>query len=207
MVSTHEWALLHNESVDATPPSWEGHTHHYPRTAREVAVRAMALQGVVAAAYGVEREMIIEWLQEEKIWEAVTAQEKEFLLAPMSTEYEYRRFQCHQEAEWTLLWMLGKVEALGLPTHYCDSRRLVEEIVPGFATDLDPFLDSAELRDTTLLLAEDFRTYNLWCQVHQDRRLKQSLPHDLNLTVLYERRYAFEWLDSVDDWDKVTCDA
>ena len=25
--------------------------------------------------------------------------------------------------------------------------------------------------------------------------------------VLYERRYAFEWLDGLQDWDEVTCDS
>jgi hypothetical protein len=33
------------------------------------------------------------------------------------------------------------------------------------------------------------------------------VPEDLNWSVLYERRYAFEWLDGLEDWDEVTCDA
>src|SRR5262245_40693311 len=32
-------------------------------------------------------------------------------------------------------------------------------------------------------------------------------PGDLNWNVLYERRYAFEWLDGNPAWDRVTCDA
>jgi hypothetical protein len=55
-------------------------------------------------------------------------------------------------------------------------------------------------------LAEDDRTYNLWCYAQKAHR-KGALPADLNWGVLYERRYAFEWLDGVEDWDEVTCDA
>jgi hypothetical protein len=33
------------------------------------------------------------------------------------------------------------------------------------------------------------------------------LPSDLNWWVLYERRYAFEWLDGMQAWDELTCDS
>ena len=207
MTSTLEWAQSHNESVTENPPSLEISPHFYPRTAREVATRAVILEGLVAVAYMVDPEMIIKWFQEQDIWNAVTPREKEFLLAVSRTEKQCIPFQCHQEAEWALLWMIGRVEALGLPTHFCDTRQLVDEIIPGLLTDIEPFLNSAELRDPNILLAEDFRTYNLWCYAVRDRRLKTPLPHDLKWTVLYERRYAFEWLDSMDSWDNITCDA
>jgi len=58
-----------------------------------------------------------------------------------------------------------------------------------------------------VLLAEDDRTYNLWCYANTARRNHKHLPHDLNWNVLYERRYAFEWLDGMQDWDDVTCDS
>jgi hypothetical protein len=57
------------------------------------------------------------------------------------------------------------------------------------------------------LLAEDERTYNLWCYALAAQRNGESLPSDLNLGVLRERRYAFEWMDGNQDWDEVTCDA
>ena len=39
------------------------------------------------------------------------------------------------------------------------------------------------------------------------RRNNEPFPADLNWWVLYERRHAFEWLDGVQEWDDVTCDA
>jgi len=218
MLSTIEWTKLHNESVEDVPPEEVSFTERYPRTAREIAVRAIILQNVIDVAYNlqhvvdgtdaVDAETMIAWFQAQGIWEAVTPQEKAFLLSPTPTLEQCHDFQQHQEAEWTLLWMIGKVEALGLPTHFCDGLRLADEtIMPGLLTDIESFLSSVELHDPGILLAEDDRTYNLWCYALQDRRYNRPLPYDLNLTVLYERRYAFEWLNSTDEWDHVTCDA
>jgi hypothetical protein len=65
---------------------------------------------------------------------------------------------------------------------------------------------SAKVREQGILLAENDRTYNLWCYAQKARR-KGELPADLNWSVMYERRYAFEWLDGMQAWDEVTCDA
>ena len=59
---------------------------------------------------------------------------------------------------------------------------------------------------TRVLLAEDDRTYNLWCYAQPARR-NGTLPAHLNWGVLYERRYAFEWLCGNENWDDVACDA
>jgi hypothetical protein len=128
----------------------------------------------------------------------------------MSTEYaESEQFQIRwkQEAEWTLLWMIGKVESLGLPTRFCDTRRLVDEIIPALGSSVNDFIGRAELRSPGALLAKDDRTYNLWCYALAAQRRGEKLPADLNLGVLRERRYAFEWMDGNQEWDEVICDA
>jgi hypothetical protein len=116
------------------------------------------------------------------------------------------KLRWHQEAEWTLLWAIGKVEALGLPADTCDTRRLCAEIMPPVGSDIAAFLASAELRSAGTLLAEDDRTYDLWCRAHAARREGDPLPEDLSWGVLHERRYAFEWLDGMQEWDDVSCD-
>jgi hypothetical protein len=56
--------------------------------------------------------------------------------------------------------------------------------------------------------SEDDRHYDLWCRYFQTRRARpDALPRDLKVDVLYQRRYVFEWLDGVDAWDDVQCDA
>jgi Domain of unknown function (DUF4272) len=179
----------------------------YARSAREVATRAIVLQGIVAIACDVEAEPIVKWFKEQGIWGNVTKKERKFILSGNPSEPQQIQCRWKQEAEWTLLWMIGKVESLGLPTRCCDTRRLVDEIIPALGSDISDFVGGAKLRSPGALLAEDDRTYNLWCYALAAQRTGQALPTDLNLGVLRERRYAFEWMDGNQEWDDVTCDA
>lgn len=206
MHSTETWAKSLGLSAEATPPTVEGYSKRCPRSSRQIAVRALILQGGVAVASGVDPEPIMEWFHDQRLWRSVTPEERAFLKNPSPTKEQCTKLGWHQEAEWALLWAIGKVEALGLPTRQCDARRLVDEIIPPLGSQIAGFLATAKVREPGVLLAEDERTYNLWCYAQKARRKKQ-LPPDLNLSVLYERRYAFEWLDGMHSWDDVTCDA
>ncbi len=206
MLTTEAWAKALGISVAPVPPPVADYSESCARSAREIAIRAVILQGVVAVACEVDSEPILEWFHEQRIWRSVTSEEKSFLQMRSPDKDLGRRFGWHQEAEWTLLWVVGKVESLGLPTRCCDTRRLVDEIIPPLGSDIDEFVASAKVREPGVLLAEDDRTYNLWCFAQKARR-EGNLPEDLNWAVLYERRYAFEWLDGMQDWDQVTCDA
>src|SRR5437588_12616422 len=130
LVRTEEWAQAHGISVEDTPPTVENYAEPCPRSAREIATRAVILQGVVAVARDVATEPVVEWLREQGVWGRVSPREQSFLLGGRVAEEQRGRFGWHQEAEWTLLWAIGKVESLGLPTRGCDTRRLVDEIIP-----------------------------------------------------------------------------
>jgi hypothetical protein len=93
------------------------------------------------------------------------------------------------------------------PTHFCNTRRLVDEIIPALGGNVADFVSQSQLRSPGALLAEDDRTYDLWCRALAAQKREDALPADLNLGVLYERRFAFEWMDGNQEWDDVTCDA
>jgi hypothetical protein len=206
-MTTEEWAQTLAVSVEDTAPAIENYTEPCPRSAREIATRVVILQGVIAVAYEVDAEPVIEWLREQGVWDQVSPREQAFLLGSEVTDEQRNRLRWHQEAEWALLWAIGHVESLGLPTQGCDTQRLVDEIVPPLGSEINAFLDSATLRPPGELLAEDDRTYDLWCYATSAVRKGEPLPADLRWWVLYERRYACEWLDELQDWDEVTCDA
>jgi len=207
--TTEQWARRFGVSTSPTPPVIEACDEPCPLTAEETAVRAVVLQGVAAVAFGVDSGPVVDWCREQEVWDQVSPKEQAFLLVSASLSGDERMsLRWRAEAEWALLWAIGKVESLGLPTRRCDSRRLVDEIIPALGTDLKPFATAAELRPSGLLLAEDDRHYELWCRYFQARREGQnSLPRDLEWRVLYERRYAFEWLNGIRAWDDIRCDA
>jgi hypothetical protein len=206
LLSTEAWARSHGISVKPNLPEIRGYNKPYARSAKKIAVRTVILQGVVAVGFHVDPKPVIKWFKNQHVWEHVTPEEKAFLLNRSPTSQLRNSFCWHQEAEWTLLWVIGKVESLGLPTRQCDTKRLVDEIIPPLGSDIAQFISTARLRKPGKLLAEDDRTYNLWCYAQAARR-KGSVPEDLVWPVLYERRYAFEWLDGFQEWDDVTCDA
>jgi hypothetical protein len=183
MLSTKAWAKSLGVSVEETPPTVEGYSKRCPRSARQIAVRALILQGVVAVASEVDPEPIIEWFHDQRLWRCVTPDERAFLHDPSPTTEQRKTFGWHQEAEWTLLWVIGMVESLGLPTRCCDTRRLCDELIPPLGSDTSEFLASAKLRPPGALHAEDDRSYNLWCYVNGARRRREPLPDDLNCTV------------------------
>jgi hypothetical protein len=161
VLATAHWARSLDISVEATAPAVEGYAKRCPRSARHIAVRAVILQGVVAVACEVDPESVVGWFHGQRIWRYVTPEERAFLKKPSASAARRNEFGWHQEAEWALLWVVGKVESLGLPTRCCDTRRLCREIMPPLGSDIREFLASAELRPPGLPLAEDDRTYNL----------------------------------------------
>jgi hypothetical protein len=207
--TTEEWANSLGISIAATPAAVDDYNEPCFFTAPQIATRAVILQGVVAAASEIDPKPIVKWFHGQGVWEAVSPNEQTFLLDPHSVDrMVINGFRWRQEAERALLWVVGKVETLGLPTRQCDTRRLVDEIIPALGSDIGPFLASAELRQPGVLLAEEDRHYNLWCQYFQVRRKgAHLLPGDLDVNVLYQRQYVFEWLQGIEAWDDVNCDA
>jgi hypothetical protein len=208
MPTTKAWACSLGISTASIPPAVDGYEEPCSFTARQVAIRALILQGVVAVTAEVDPEPVIEWYQNQGIWMHATPQERAFFDAPRDIDQnQLRRFSWQAEAEWGLLWAVGKIETLGLPICQCDSRRLVDEIIPELGSEIEPFLSSAVLRPPGLLLAEDDRHYNLWCHLNLDIRKGGSQPDDLIYGVLWQRVCAFEWLHGITPWDEIKGDA
>ena len=205
-MTTAEWVELHGMSVLPTDFSVDGYQGEYPRSAREIAIRVLLLHGVVAVSAGVEATPVMDWFSAEGIWDHVSPKEKLFLESLAAPEEERARFFWHKEAEWALLWVLGKIESLGLPTVQCDSLRMNDDLIPPLGESIDPFLESVSVRRPCELLAEDMHSYDMWCHALKASR-DATLPVDLLMSVLFERRYAFEWLTGREAWDDVQCDA
>src|SRR5262249_46866667 len=152
--TTKSWAKSLDVPTDDVTPSIKGYRNRCPRTARDVSVRSLILHGVVAVAQGVSPAPIIRWFRQQEIWDDISPNEKTFLTKGTPAKVR-NRLSWHLEAEWTLLWTITKVQALGLPDHECDSRQIVDAIVPPLGGDIGEFVATAKLRPPGLLLAED----------------------------------------------------
>ena len=206
MATLREFASSKGVCADDTLPPVPNYEEPYARSAEEVASRAIILHCVVATGYDVDSLPIVEWLKEERLWDNASPNERKFLCAKSRTEKELSDARWRQEAEWALLWLIGKVDSLGLPVTQCDTARLVDEIMPGLGDSTIEFLSCAQLRHPSLILSEVDRIYNLHCYIRGSLRNGDSLPSDLIYDVLYQRHYAFDWFRGVGEWDVIPVD-
>lgn len=208
MTKTKEWAeSLGIDTQDILPPA-ENYEEPCKRTAAEVAIRTIVIHSIAAAGCGLDRNFVIEWLKNQELWGHVSPREESFLLSRKPSKFmeeERKGVQWLQEAQWALLWTIQKIESLGLPVKTCNAIRMVDDIMPMPGSDIKPFISSVELRPVAEIRAEEERIQKLFHHA-QEAYEKKEMPDDLIYGVLFQRYYAFRWLNSEDEWDDVKTD-
>ena len=173
-----------------------------PRPAPRIIERFLALIGVVAVAFGLDRQKARTWLEREGAWSALTDEERTFIVEG-SDDSNY--FQIRTEALWALAWVLGLVDDLDF-SHYC--RDKFDAFVPNIWKDED----SARMRPLVRLRSFDeiATACDLACCLHwalrQAWRDGTESPGKLRAYVIWQRRRALEWVLSRHAWDDVPMD-
>jgi hypothetical protein len=177
------------------------------RTAQEIAERILIL---VYLAYisevPDERANVIDFLKANSLWDKVSPDEKELFQKEELTDQETVNISWRSEAIWLLLWAINKVDKLELPTEQVVINEIVSRL-PEFLTDPKEFIETAAIRPTTEILDISDLTYRLhWAT--RDADLKgNTIPANLNLSIIMERHYAVNWITYyADEWDEVTTD-
>lgn len=202
MLTTQNWAEALGVSPEPAPPAISPLPSSVHKSARETAIRAIILEGVVAKTLGADSRSIQNWFDAQKIKRELSPRELAYLENPAASKAEQSVMSWHCEAVWTLLWALGKVDTLGLPSSLCDKNKLIS-VLPLPNSEIKSFLKASQLRAPGEIEAEILRTTTLWNDAVKLQHDNRPLPGDLILNVLYERRYAFEWLQGQQEWDKV----
>lgn len=175
------------------------------RSKDEIAWRAMALLVVAVKGEGLEHATVLEIVDEYGLKPHLTPREAEFIQDPSPTEHDRIQFVWRYEAAWVLLWALGYVERLQMPTEICDVPRSVR-----FMRDRSPeeFIRDSKLRPLEQILDEADLIYRYhWAVV--DARLKGvEPPAGLDPGVTMERHHALNWITGYmeQDWDRVSTD-
>jgi hypothetical protein len=181
--------------------------HDVPRTADEIARRALVLHCVIAASQGVSRDDITEWLKDEGLWEAASPLEQRFLLNSNPTEKETSNAMWRVEAQVALLWAIRKISSLGSLSEQCDTGPMVDAI-PELFSSTKEFIGSAVLRKPDEISEEYEKVYDSHCEARYAVRRNIPIPDSIKLGIVQERHYAFNWLTGYcgQDWDEITTD-
>ena len=187
--------------IDSLPPS-EADEESQIRPPWEVARRASALVTVAARAEGLEQQRALQFLQAWGLWEAASPREQAFLMNPQPPEAERIQFLWRYECLWVMLWALGHVETLGLPTAVCDVRHAVKTVT---GTPTDVFIGKSRLRPESEILEEADFIYRCRWVVNESQLNNEPAPAGMDPGVVIERHIALKWLRCFhsENWDDV----
>lgn len=200
-------ARLKSENVPVIDhlPVRMGETQAKRRGAQEIAYRAMALLVVAAKADGVEEEVVGKLIERYRLADHFSPDEKAFLADRSPSDHDRVQFVWRYEAAWVLLWALGYVDQLKMPTNVCDVRKAIDTFLGRTA---EQFIADAELRPIGRILDEADLIYRYHWAVVEARLNGKDAPAGLSPDVVLERHHALNWLIGYfnQEWDKVSTD-
>ncbi len=178
-----------------------------PKTAQEIAKRALVLSTTVACAYGDSKPDNMKWLKSEGLWDYVSPNEQKFLLETNSDKKITANLTWKIEALIPLLWAIKKIDTLPPLAKECDTESLKKAVIWPPASTAE-FISSAELRNDNEITEEYEKVYQAHWKVRDAKLNNKKIPNNYNPSVVYERHYAFNWLTGYmgQSWDDISTD-
>lgn len=177
------------------------------RSTREVGARMCCLFACSAAANDIDREDVLEWLEENGIQDSLSPKKHSFLHDHAPKEQDVINFGWRAEAVYCLLWSVGKLER-GLQTEEADIDEIFDAM-PDPEEPLEPFFESFELKSKCKILNLSDFLYNAHWTCKRYRDNKTYKIGELNPDAVMEWHKAINWLtcyNDEDNWDEVSTD-
>jgi hypothetical protein len=177
-----------------------------PRTAEEIARRALVLSTVIASAFGADKATGLAWLEAHGLRRDISPEEGAFLRAP-HTEQQKINFTWRMEAMVPLLWAIRKIDEMPSLLVQAEGEALARTVVFPPAP-VGPFLASATLRSPEKIAEEYERVYQAHWRVRDARLFGKPPPADVEAGVVQERHHAFNWIIGYNGqpWDEISTD-
>jgi len=171
------------------------------RTLKAIIDRAYALLIIAVKGEGIEQAHLIKAVEAKKI-NAFSPRETIIYQADSLNDQDKAYATWRYESLYTILWALGKMDALKYPSDICDVQAVVGQI---FNSSRAEFEASVQLREKSEILDELDKIYRMnWACV--DARINgQTVSGNLNGSIVYERHYLLNWLTNHQNqaWDDV----
>lgn len=139
-------------SINENLPMIEGEEETEIRKTSEIIKRILILSYLNMLIEGVERDEIIEFLKESKLWENCSPKEIKILERGEITEEERVNISWQSEAMWVMLWSINKIEELELPTKQCEVKQIVE-CLPEYLEPFEEYIETSKIRSKSRLNA------------------------------------------------------
>lgn len=194
-------------------PIIEDAAHVRIRSAEEIARRAIACLMTIQVACDVANSgghdpesaaFFSSLLRRFDVQDDLTMKEQSFFMGDVSQQ-DAIQMTWKYEAYWTLLWALGLVEELKVPTELCDCAYAIEAVSE--CADLEDFLAQCELRDIEEILDEADLIFRYDWACVEARIHGREMEAGIHPEVVQERHWGLNWLidcDGENDWDYVS---
>lgn len=177
------------------------------RSGQEIAERIIVLAylGYVAEVPE-DRQKVVRFLKDNDLWNAITANECRLFEKEELTDQEHINISWKTEASWVLLWSIGKIDKLVLPSQQVIVQKLLSKL-PEFLSDPGDFIRAATVRSTSEILDMLDLIYRMHWATRNAYLTGQPMPANLDEGIVMERHYALNWITCyADDWDDITTD-
>ncbi len=173
----------------------------------EVARRALGLFAAVSLGFRADRQAVLEWLTEEKLWDALSPIEKAFVDTASPSEKQMINASWWSERLIVLLWALKLADALPPPNEQFKESFL--DLLPPFSgVSVSQFIRDAKLRPNKELRDMQAKILRFHWQARDDRLHGRTRYPTVDMEIIQERHHAINWVIGYEGlaWDDVTAD-
>jgi hypothetical protein len=178
--------------------------HTTPRDSKDIAARALVLDGLVQIYFRAPIDFIENWISQNGLEPYLSSSEIELLGKNQEHLPERELVNLHWsiEALWALMWIGGLVSDLPLDKPVRDT---LASMLPSVKNqeNASPFYENFKRRS----YGEIYKMLDLYYRAHWyalDGRLNGYDTSPISLDIVVERRKALEWaIDSSSDWDHI----
>jgi hypothetical protein len=176
------------------------------RKASDVARRSLCLMIVSELARGADLETAQQFLKQNQLNEFLTPEESNFLKEGHLDRQRCISMSWRCEGAYLLLWALGKIETLPIPSSQNDLNEIYA-VIPSLEDVAIQWIQEVQLRDIEAILDESDLIYRMHWATRQSNLQGKALE-ELDSGVVQEWHHAINWLTSYEnlDWDDVTTD-
>jgi len=161
----------------------------------------LALLAVYAEPNGMPKETLQKYLDLREVRDNLTAKERKFVEQDNPSEKDRGPFTWQYESAHVLLWAMGYVDLLGIPSECCTAQGVSGMIAPRSLLQL---MEEARMRTPDEIFDEADLIYRYHWTARNASLRQQKPPAELLAPVCYYRHYALNWItDSSVDWDDV----
>ncbi len=193
-----------NVPVSESLPVIEDSKSIKPRSAEEIAKRAIAVAVAAVKGEGMPHDEVMGIVKEWRITSYFSPEELQFINKQNVTEQERLKFAWRYEGLDVLLWALGYKKDLPTPNQICNVKDDVGIIVNNKGILLT---NNSKVRSINEMLDMADYYYRLhWAAI--ELRLNGKSSEVINEEIIMERHYALNWLIRYmgQEWDDISTD-